>query len=215
MDGLLIDSERYMWTVSMTQAMLERGLVLTDEFHKTIMGLTLDTAAPLIKNEYGQTFDTNNYFNRVKEINREIIKKGVPLKKGARELLNYLHLNNIKTCIGTSTTREEAIPLLEADNLLNDFDEIVCGDEVCNGKPAPDIYLKCFNKFNFEKTETLILEDANAGAKAAIASGIRLILVPDLSDIEESVKNKAYKVVGDLSKVIDIIKEENERTISI
>ena len=204
-----------MWTVSMTQAMSERGLILTDEFHKTIMGMTLDNAGPLIKNEYGQDFDIEKFFDRVKEINREIIKKGVPLKKGARELLNYLHRNNIKTCIGTSTTKEEAIPLLEADNLLEDFNEVVCGDEVNNGKPAPDIYLKCFNKFDFKKTEAFILEDANAGAKAAIASGIRLILVPDLSDIEEPVKNKAYKVVDDLSKVIDIIKEENERTISI
>ena len=114
------------------------------------------------------------------------------------------------------TTKNKAYSItLDADNLLDDFDEIVCGDEVEHGKPAPDIYLKCLSKFDIDKSEALIFEDGTAGARAAIATGTRLVLVPDIAYLEDDVRNGAYKIVEDLSKVIDIIKEENERTTSV
>ena len=91
----------------------------------------------------------------------------------------------------------------------------MCGDEIENGKPAPDIYLECFHKFNVDKSEVLIFEDGQAGAEAAIASGMRLVLVPDLALLDDEVKSKAFKVISSLDKIIDVIKEENERTASI
>lgn len=215
MDGLLIDSERYMWTVSMRQAALEQGRVMTDEFHNTFMGTNLDSVADILINEYGQDFDTDLFFSRCIEINKGIMKQGLPLMKGARQLIDFLHQYGIKSCIGTSTAREGTTTLLKANHMLNDFDGIVCGDEIEHGKPSPEIYLTCFNKFNFDKSEVLIFEDGNAGAHAAISAGMRLVLVPDLAYLDDEVRSKAFKIIDDLSQIIDVIKEENERTTSI
>ena len=215
MDGLLIDSERHMWTPSMAAAVKEQGRVLTDEFHTRFMGASLAEVSVMMKKEYGDDFDPDLCFKRCVEMNAEIMKKSIPLMKGARQLLDFLHSQNIKTCIGTSTARIGTMNLLKVDGLLDDFDAIVCGDEIAHGKPAPDIYLECFNKFNFDKSEVLIFEDGQAGAKAAIASGMRLVLVPDLAYLGEDVRSKAFKVIDDLSQIIDVIKEENERTTSV
>ncbi len=215
MDGLLIDSERHMWMVSMKKASDEQGFPMSDEFHKSLMGLNREDTINALKNAYGPTFDADKYFKRVKELNHIIINEGVPLMKGAKELLDFLKENNIKTCIGTSTSKDEAHNILVADNLIDYFDAVVCGDEIKNGKPAPDIYLKCFEKFNVDSSEALIFEDANPGALAALKTGIRLVLVPDLAFLSDDVKNKAYKVLNDLSEIIDTIRIENERTTGI
>ena len=215
MDGLLIDSERYMWTVSMAQACKEQGQIMTDEFHHTFMGMNLASVGQKLKNEYGQDFDTDLFFERCTQINSGIIKQGIPLMKGARELLDYLKENNIYTCIGTTTPRKGTMDLLTANKMLDDFDGIVCGDEIEHGKPAPDIYLKCLSLFDVDKSEALIFEDGQAGAEAAIASGMRLVLVPDLASLDENVRSKSFKIIEDLSKIIEVIKEENERTTSV
>ena len=215
MDGLLIDSERYVWTVSMAQAAKEQGHVMTDEFHHTFMGMNLDSVGEKLKEEFGQDFDTDLFFRRCIEINSTLVKNGVPLMKGAKELIDFLHQRGIKSCIGTTTARFGTTELLKANNMLDDFDDIVCGDEIEHGKPAPDIYLECFHKFNFDKSEALIFEDGQAGAEAALAAGIRLVLVPDLASLDDNVRSKAFKIIDDLSQIIDVIKEENERTTSI
>ena len=215
MDGLLIDSEKLMWGVNMTKATLEQGFDPDEVFRRSLLGSNWDKVEVEYSKHYGPTMDVKKLFARCFELNEEMIKDGIPLMKGARDLLDFLHKEGIKTCVGTSTPRDKALITLDADNLLDDFDEIVCGDEVEHGKPAPDIYLKCLSKFDIDKSEALIFEDGTAGARAAIATGTRLVLVPDIAYLEDDVRNGAYRIVEDLSKVIDIIKEENERTTSV
>ena len=215
MDGLLIDSERYMWAESMATAAAEQGKVLTDELHARIMGLNHADESIVMKRELGDDFDTELFFNRTYELNKEIMKNGIPLMKGTIELLEYCKANNIKTCIGTRTPRLAATNILRIDKIDGYFDDMVCGDEVVNGKPNPEIYEKCFNKFNFDKSEAVVFEDAESGGKAAIGAGIRLVLVPDLAHLSDEIKASAYKIIDNLSEMIDIIKEENERATSI
>ena len=193
----------------------EQGRIMSEEFHVTFMGTSLAEVAVMLKKEYGQDFDTDLFFKRCIEINSEIMKQGIPLCKGTKQLLDYCKQNGIKMCIGTTTDRIGTISLLKIDGILDYFDGIVCGDEIKHGKPAPDIYLKCFNKFDVEKSEALIFEDGQAGAYAAIASGIRLVLVPDLAYLNEEVRSKSYRILDSLDKAIELIKEENERTTSV
>jgi len=199
----------------MAIAAKKQGKTLTDELHVTFMGRNLDDVGIILKKEFGEDFDFDLFLKDTIAQNLDIMKQGVPLMKGVRKLLDYLHLKGIKTCIGTTTARKGTNALLEVENMLDEFDEIVCGDEVENGKPAPDIYLKCLSKFDVDKSEALIFEDGNAGGLAALAAGMRLVLVPDLAIIDNEVKNKAYKVIDDISKIIEIIEEENERTTSV
>ena len=62
-----------------------------DELHKTFMGASLDKVADILIHEYGNKFDPQLFFERSIELNKEIMKTGIPLMKGARELLDFLH----------------------------------------------------------------------------------------------------------------------------
>lgn len=58
------------------------------------------------------------------------------------------------------------------------FDEVVTADDVENGKPAPDIFLKAAQLMGVAAERCLVLEDAPPGVMAAEAAGMRVITIP-------------------------------------
>ena len=67
-------------------------------------------------------------------------------------------------------------------NLQSIFACVSCGDEVQNGKPAPDCFREAAKKLRLEATECLAIEDAPAGVESAVAAGMRVAVVPSLRD---------------------------------
>jgi beta-phosphoglucomutase-like phosphatase (HAD superfamily) len=61
------------------------------------------------------------------------------------------------------------------------FHTHVCGDDVAEGKPAPDIYLEAACRLGFDPAVCLALEDSPTGARAAVAAGLTCYAVPDPS----------------------------------
>jgi HAD superfamily hydrolase (TIGR01509 family) len=58
------------------------------------------------------------------------------------------------------------------------FDEVVTADDVADGKPAPDIFLKCAKLLNVAPERCLVLEDAPPGVVAARRAGMQVVVVP-------------------------------------
>lgn len=205
MDGLLIDSEAGMWVVNEEKVLNEFGYEFSLEFAKSLMGASLEVSCNRLKEHYGSDFDTDKFYKRVYELNNKMIENNeIKLMKGSIELLEFLKNANISMCIATSTRKEIAIPILKNLDILKYFDYVVTGDEVNNGKPAPDIYLKALHNIN--KEEALIFEDAHNGARAAINAGINVILVPGIALLTDEDKKQAYKIIDSLDLAIDIIK---------
>jgi beta-phosphoglucomutase-like phosphatase (HAD superfamily) len=58
------------------------------------------------------------------------------------------------------------------------FDEVVTADDVSEGKPAPDIFIKAAHLLGVSPAKCLVLEDAPAGILAAQRAGMQVIAVP-------------------------------------
>lgn len=58
------------------------------------------------------------------------------------------------------------------------FDEVVTADDVANGKPAPDIFLKAADLLGVATKSCLVIEDAQPGVMAAEAAGMKVITIP-------------------------------------
>jgi HAD superfamily hydrolase (TIGR01549 family) len=58
------------------------------------------------------------------------------------------------------------------------FDEVVTADDVQNGKPSPDIFLKAAELLGVAPEKCLVIEDAPPGVIAAHAAGMQVITVP-------------------------------------
>lgn len=210
MDGLLIDSERHMWSHNAEKLFTRLGYKYDLEWHRTQMGVSHEKFEENAINCFGKDFPVSIYFQELLKMNEETIKnKEVPLMKGTIELLEYLKENNIQVTIATSTKKEMAHRLMEATGIDKYFATITTGDEVENGKPSPDIYLKALSKFNVPKENAIVLEDAHNGFIAAYNAGIDCIIVEDLAIIEDDDRKIAYKVTHNLNEVLTLLKENN------
>ena len=137
MDGLMIDSERLTLDVYKIY-MATLGLSITKEFYVTMTGRTLRDCKKLLKDEYGQDFDSDLCIEKVYSMCADEIKEeGVALKKGLIELLTYLKENNCKTILASSSNRDKVDLIINKMKLTDYLDDSICGDEVNIGKPNP------------------------------------------------------------------------------
>src|SRR5258706_4515279 len=91
----------------------------------------------------------------------------IEVKKGFFELSRELLINDVKRVLATSSTKEVVTRMITALNLQNEFDEMVTGSEVHQKKPDPEIFIKACAKVKVEPEEALVIEDSEAGFKAA------------------------------------------------
>ena len=94
--------------------------------------------------------------------------------------------------------------LLDKANLLHYFDVVVAGDEVTNGKPNPEIFLRTAERLNIRPDGCVVFEDSPAGIQAAHAAGMRPILVPDLIAPSPDILEITYRVLGSLEEALGL-----------
>lgn len=66
-----------------------------------------------------------------------------------------------------------------------EFDVIVTGDQIENGKPNPETYVKVLGHLNINPKEAIVFEDAESGIKAAKAAGAWCIAVKGNRQFEQ------------------------------
>jgi len=76
---------------------------------------------------------------------------------------------------------------------------IVCGDEVRNAKPSPDIYLEAARRIKIDPEYCLVFEDAPGGVTAAKAAGMIAVAVPPtIFKVDPSLYSHADLVISSL-----------------
>ena len=73
--------------------------------------------------------------------------------------------------------------MLTKSGLLPFVDFYLGNEETAHPKPAPDIYLRAFERLGVSPEECVIVEDSDVGKQAAIASGAFLCAVNDPGDV--------------------------------
>lgn len=204
-DGLLIDSEP-LWYKSSNQVLEKYGKSFTlKDYVATYAGRTLKENARCLVEEYDLPVDKDQALKDLMEFAREN-NKTVPLKDGAKELIEYLSDNNYKIALGTSSMKKRAVDILTYHGLLNKFDSLITAECVSNGKPDPEVFLKAAESLKLKSEECLVLEDAKAGVEAAYNGKLPVIFIPDLKQADDEVKAKATAILSNLKDVIDYLK---------
>lgn len=206
MDGLMLDTE----TISM-QAMkkaTERlGLEVKDQWLFDIIGMNRKGAEAYMSNKLGHALPEGLDAAYIEIYSDHLFTKGIDLKPGLRELLDFLVAKDISRAVATSTRTEMAHKKLKSSGIFDYFEHIIGGDQVTNGKPAPDIYLKAAEHVGVEPQFCLALEDSDNGAKSAYAAQISVIVVPDLKPPKDETKQMATKVVASLHDVRSLFED--------
>ena len=130
----------------------------------------------------------------IRKLDAHIRTYGVELKPGVADTLKYLKEKGAKVGLATSTVRERATGYLKAHHIDRYFDELVFGDTVAHGKPAPDIYLKACEMLDVRPEEAIAVEDSINGIVSAGRAGMYPVMVIDLIEPNDTTKQYAKKV---------------------
>ena len=84
----------------------------------------------------------------------------------------------VPMAIATGGSRMVIEKTLKIVGVSDWFDEVVTADDVVDGKPAPDIFLKAAKLLGVDPAKCLALEDAPAGILAAQRAGMQVIAIP-------------------------------------
>jgi mannitol-1-/sugar-/sorbitol-6-phosphatase len=135
--------------------------------------------------------------------------EGVVTLPGARELLNALPPD--RWTIVTSCTRPLAEVRLRAAGLPIPERLLTC-DDVTNGKPDPEPYLKGASLLGVVATDCVVVEDVPAGIRAGKAAGARVIACRTTAS-EAELKNADADWIVDGCKSISVSQANGKLTL--
>lgn len=214
MDGVLIDSERQSnegWLWAAKQLGVEMPMWLIDSFK----GAPANLCCKFFDDYYNGSID----YWKAKQLRTQHVYKireteGIPVKKGVKEIFEYIRDNGLKCAVATSTRRESAEKTLHTIGVWDYLDAVVYGDEVEHGKPEPDIFLCAAKAINVEPSEAIVVEDSINGIKAGFAAGMRVVHIPDTIAIDEDIRKLTYMVCDDLYGLINVVDSVNKPFIN-
>lgn len=205
MDGLMVDTER-LARVFWLKAFEEFDGRLTERQYLRIVGRTAVDSTVILKEMLGADFPVEECRARMREMYyADIAVNGVPVMPGLLELVDFLKAESIGYAVATSTARDITMRKLEITRLTPHFKVIVAGDEVTNGKPDPEIFLKAASLLDVSPEKVVVLEDSFNGIRAAHAAKMIPIMVPDLIQPDDEIESLAYAVVGSLYEGRELI----------
>ena len=205
MDGLILDTEKLYLEFGL-EAFSDFGHNITEEAILGTVGLNDESTKAYYTEYLGKPIDFEEVFQEIdKKLLSASINKEIEIKNGFFELADYLEKNNIKKVVATSSKREKAEYMLKNAGILDRFDFLVCGDEVLNGKPDPEIFLKAAEKLKADVKNTMVLEDSYNGLRAAKSADMIPVMIPDLLKANEEIAKIIYKETKDLEGVVKIL----------
>ncbi len=137
-----------------------------------------------------------------------IINSGTPaLKKGAKEIVEFLKQNGIKMAVASGSATDEIEWKLGETGIIDYFDAFAGGEEVEHCKPAPDVFLLAAERLGANPEECFVFEDSSLGIKAGHTAGMKCIGVADVAPFTDEARGLMYKELNSLDEAIPILKE--------
>jgi HAD superfamily hydrolase (TIGR01509 family) len=185
MDGTLVDSEK-VWDIALDELAARAGGTLSPAARLAMIGSSMSQSMRIFRDDLSQP--DRPEATDVAWLNRrvfELFAEGLVWRPGALELLRAVRAAGIPTALVTSTGRqlvEVALDTLGREN----FDVVVCGDEVRLPKPDPEPYRSAARLLGVPIEDCVAIEDSPTGLASAVASGAAVLAVPAELELPET-----------------------------
>jgi len=206
MDGLMFDTERIA-RVAWYRALSDHGFRISDDVYASVIGRAAPDTRAILVAALGPELPIGAVEAAKSRYLRELLEPAPPLKLGLLGLLDEIERLGLRAAVASCTARSEVQRHLEVLGLAGRFEEVVGGDDVGVGKPAPDLFLRASRLLQVPAADCVVLEDSEAGIRAASAAGMRAVLVPDMVAPSSVCSELATCVVASLSEVGAVLRD--------
>jgi HAD superfamily hydrolase (TIGR01509 family) len=174
MDGTIVDSLPYhyeAWKIFFNENKVEN---FSEKLKDYKGGGTLDLMTAVYGDRYSRK-ELKIMTDDKEIIFREIYKNNVVPIAGFMEMFKLIKSKKILVGIASNAIRKNVKMILSELKIYEEFDSIICGDEVRKGKPNPEMFNQTVDRFNLKKEECLIFEDSVEGVSAAFNSRVDVV----------------------------------------
>ena len=177
MDGTLVDSEPLHYE-TLLEAIAAFSGTVPDDFENRVTGTTIVDCHTMLRNETGFTADLDAF---IKAKYAAYVSGAIRLKlrPGAAEILAYLDEAGIPYAIVSNSDRMLMDANLRAVWLQRPNFISVSRNDVREGKPAAEPYLRGAYLLGIEPSQCIVVEDSVPGALAGLSAGMTVIGWPE------------------------------------
>ena len=197
MDGLLLDTESVVLEC-FREACTAHGLVDKEYVFYQCIGLRRADSRLVLDRELGNLIDLGRFDADWQYRIDARLSKQVPVKSGVEQVLQHLYKAGVPAVVATSTLTDIATANLKLAGLLDYMTAVLGGEQVGQGKPNPEIYLKAADLAGCDVRVCVAFEDSDPGTLAAVRSGALTVQVPDLRQPSAETLALGHLVVADL-----------------
>jgi beta-phosphoglucomutase len=178
LDGVITDTMKFHYE-AFRRAFKKAGIDVKPRDVYTNEGMPALEIGEALLEEYGVYIPDGELKRMVgekQELFRRLSKGNVRAYEGVPETLAMLREHGLKLALVTGSNSKSVMKVVEEAGLDKAFDAIVTSDDVKRGKPYPDPYLKGMEMLGAEKAQSVVVENAPLGIKAAKAAGAGYVI---------------------------------------
>jgi LacI family transcriptional regulator len=178
MDGTLFDTEPVYYAAYRQAYALQGGELGEEEYVRDLLGLANQEIERRLAAKAPGSFMLDRFRKEWREHWRNLIERNPPVPlPGVRETIEMLLERGVPLALASSSDRAEIELCLHSAGLAPYFTVRASGDEVAEGKPAPDIYRLACGRLGVESGDCVAVEDSPHGVAAALAAGMHVVQI--------------------------------------
>ncbi len=198
LDGVIVDTAKYHF-LAWKKLAESMGISFTEVQNEQLKGISRINSLKKIL-EWGNLSISEEHFNELMSEKNDYYLSYIS-KMTMTEILpdvvstlNFLKNNKQKIALGSAS--KNAIAILEKVELLNEFDSIIDGNQVTEGKPNPEVFINAANSLGLDSKDCIVFEDSVSGIQAANTAGMISIGIG-----KKEVLNEADFVFKDFTEI--------------
>jgi HAD superfamily hydrolase (TIGR01509 family) len=187
MDGVLIDAKEWHYD-ALNRALSLFGMEISRYDHlMTYDGLPTYKKLEMLTVERNLPRQLHDFINELKQqYTIQAVHTYCKPKFHHEYALSKLKQDGYKICVASNSIRSTVELMMERSCLAKYLNFFLSNQDVKEGKPNPEIYIKAINMLGLTPKQCLILEDNENGIKAAKGSGAWVMEVTDISQVTYS-----------------------------
>ena len=177
LDGLLVNTEELYQHVG-SELLRRRGRTFEPDLLDAMMGRPQQVSLKIMIEWHGLADTIDTLATETHEIFQSLLDTQLRTMPGAVDLLDLLDAQGIARGVATSSGPDFAHDVLGRMGIRDRFAFVLTSADVTHGKPHPEIYQTAARRLAVDPGAMLVLEDSQAGCKAAVAAGAVAVAVP-------------------------------------
>jgi beta-phosphoglucomutase len=184
MDGVLIDAKDWHYE-ALNRALGHFGLSISRDSHlSTFDGLPTRQKLKMLSKSRGLPEELHEFINALKQsYTQEISQTRCKPSFNHQYALSKLKHEGYRLAVCSNSVRQSVETMMQLSALMPFLDFVISNEDVLNGKPDPEMYLRAMSALDVKPEECLILEDNEHGIQAAISSGGHLLKIGIPDDV--------------------------------